>query len=415
MTQPQTSITAPELDADGLLARQAILDEKMSVVGYALLDRSGRAPGPARDADFLMHALSLASSTAVADKLTLFLRCSHETLASPHLELVSPERLVLEIALPPAVDAERIAAVAAQLKAARDKGFRLAFDHQALAPAWASWLAHASFVRLDLERLPAGVIEPVLKHVARLAMKNLKVIASGVETREQHASATALGVRLFQGQWFARPVLVRNQPVRAQHANILQLIHLLRNDGELEQIEEVLKRDPLLSLNLLRLVNAASNGLRHEVTSFRQATMLLGLQKLTRWAALMLAASGEGGSPALARIAATRGRLAELLVGERLDEKERDQAFVVGIFSLLDAITGQPLEAVLETVKLPGPVNDALLHRSGPFAPYLDLIEACESADEESFARAALVLGLSNHDVNMAHLQALAWAENMLS
>ena len=60
-------------------------------------------------------------------------------------------------------------------------------------------------------------------------------------------------------------------------------------------------------------------------------------------------------------------------------------------------------------------VVDALLHRSGDLAPLLDLAEACESANDEAFAKAADALRLSNRQVNSAHLQALSWAETLLN
>ena len=74
---------------------------------------------------------------------------------------------------------------------------------------------------------------------------------------------------------------------------------------------------------------------------------------------------------------------------------------------------GVPLERALETVALPQPVLDALLHNKGVFAPFLELTKACESGDDEAFARTAEALHLSNRQVNWAHLQALAWAESL--
>ena len=74
---------------------------------------------------------------------------------------------------------------------------------------------------------------------------------------------------------------------------------------------------------------------------------------------------------------------------------------------------GLPMEQALESISLSANVTEALLHRKGMFAPFLDLTLACESADDAAFARAATQLHLSNHQVNWAHLQALAWAENL--
>ena len=108
-----------------------------------------------------------------------------------------------------------------------------------------------------------------------------------------------------------------------------------------------------------------------------------------------------------------RGRLMELLAAEMLPPQECDNAFVVGAFSLLDVMLGVPLERALETVSLPEPVVDALLHKKGVFAPFLELTRACESGDEAAFAKNAEALHLSNRQVNWAHLQALTWAESL--
>lgn len=83
------------------------------------------------------------------------------------------------------------------------------------------------------------------------------------------------------------------------------------------------------------------------------------------------------------------------------------------MFSLLDAMLGIPLEEALESVALPEPVLDALLNHKGVFAPFLALTKACESGDDAAFAYNTELLHLSNHQVNMAHLQALAWADSL--
>jgi len=150
------------------------------------------------------------------------------------------------------------------------------------------------------------------------------------------------------------------------------------------------------------------------VTSFRHAVMLLGLKKLFRWAALLMTTSGAAGSgPALGQAAVIRGRLMELLAGYLLPTEECDNAFVVGIFSLLDAMLGIPLAEALATISLPQSVTDALLHHTGVLAPLLTLTLACENADDQSFGVAATALQLTGDQVNSAHLKALVWADQI--
>jgi EAL and modified HD-GYP domain-containing signal transduction protein len=154
--------------------------------------------------------------------------------------------------------------------------------------------------------------------------------------------------------------------------------------------------------------------MRSEVTSFKHAVMLLGLNRLFKWAALLLTTSHAGDMPpAVGTTAVARGRLMELLATELLPPEECDNAFVVGVFSLLDTMLGLSMEVALATVSLPESVTQALLQRQGPLAPFLELTIACETGDDEAFGRCATQLGLDNNQVNWAHVQALAWAETM--
>ena len=296
--------------------------------------------------------------------------------------------------------------------AAEKTTFRLAFNQQVLRRPYASWLPLAAFIKLDLSafkpELAAALVKFTRTHTTAC------IVAEKVETAAQHSLMESLGVTLFQGYWFAQPALVKARTPRPSHATIIQLINLMRRQADTVEIENLLKKDPTLSFNLLRFINSSGFGLSCEVTSFRHAVMILGLKKLFRWAALLLTTSrANGTAPAVGSTAVVRGRLMELLAAELLPAEECDNAFVVGVFSLLDTMLGMPLEDALASVALPEPVLDALLHGTGVFAPFLALTRACESGDDKAFAQNADALHLSNRQVNWAHLQALAWAESL--
>ena len=403
---PQSDLTA--------IARQAIVYQSGAVFGYELFDRSlpSATHNAASDAQLLFNVLSHADNGALIDNRTMFVNCTHASLAGGHLELVQPERIVLEI---PPVAGSNASEIQGRLQALADtraRGFRLAFNQTVLMPAYKEWLPLATFIKIDL-----SLVRPELVgRVVELAKKNsqAQLIAEKVETGEQHQQLADLGIKLFQGYWFAKPVLVTGQTVRPSQAVIIQLINLVRQQASTAEIEEVLKRDASLSFNLLRFINSSGFGLSCEITSFRHAVMILGLKKLFRWAALLLTTSRAAGvAPAVGTTAIVRGRLMELLAAELLPPEECDNAFVVGVFSLLDTMLGMSMEKALEAISLPEPVISALLLRRGALAPFLELTEACESANDEVFARAANELQLTNRQVNWAHLQALAWAESL--
>ncbi|WP_157443413.1 HDOD domain-containing protein [Curvibacter lanceolatus] len=399
-----------------MIARQAIVDASHKVVGYELFDRS-QASGDhtaATDVSLVFNALSHVGEEDLFGKLFLFVNCTHDSLAGGHLDLVNPERLVLEI--PPLDDAspqnvEHRLPILAQL---RQRGFRLAFGQYVLEPAYALWRPLATFVKLDLTLIANSDLKEVVKTARRST--DAALIAEKVETAEQYDRVSSLGVQLFQGYWFARPTLVKTRMVSPSQAHILQLLKLVRNQASTDEIEEVLKKDAGLAFNLLRLINSAGFGYAREVTSFRQAVMLLGLKKLFRWAALLLTATRADSSPAtIGNMAVVRGRLMELLAEQVMSPEDADNAFVVGIFSLLDVMLGVPLEQALETLTLPQTVMNVLLRKEGPYAPLLELAEACELGDEVRFNQACQALRLSGQQANWAHLQALAWADQMVN
>ncbi|WP_026431575.1 EAL and HDOD domain-containing protein [Paracidovorax oryzae] len=413
-TQPQEG--APTDDGNlAIIARQAIVDEHRAVFGYELFDRStaSDAHTAASDAALLFNALSYAGTEALVGKKTVFINCTHESLAGGHLELIHPEKVVLEVpTLADTASVEEIEGRLSTLEGLRTRGFRLAFSQNVLRRNYGSWLRMAAFVKLDMQAFRPELAEPLVKFAR--ANSQATLVAEKVETAEQHERMAALGVKLFQGFWFAKPALVKAQTIRPSQATIIQLINLVRKQASTAEIEDLLKKDPTLSFNLLRFINSSGFGLSCEITSFRHAVMILGLKKLFRWAALLMTTSRAGGSPpAVGQTAVVRGRLMELLAAELLPPEECDNAFVVGVFSLLDAMLGVPLEKALESVALPQPVVDALLHNTGVFAPFLELTKACESGDEVAFAKAAEALHLSNRQVNWAHLQALTWAESL--
>lgn len=406
-----TSSQPPE---SGRIARQAILNEERAIFGYELFDRSVSADAhtAASDAQLLFNMLSSADAESLASRKTLFFNCTHDSLAGGYLDLIAPERVVLEIPPLPIAEIDQIETRLAGLQDVQRRGFRMAFDYSVLTRSYESWLPLASFIKLDLSLLKPDVVTSFVR-LAR-EKSRAQLIAEKVETASQHQHLTGLGVKLFQGFWFARPVIVPGQSVRPAQANILQLINLVRKQASTDDIEDVLKRDPTLSFNLLRFINSAGFGARWEVTSFKHAVMLLGLNRLFKWAALLLTSSKAGDTPAaVGSTAVVRGRLMELLATELLHIDQWDNAFVVGVFSLLDTMLGISMTDAMATLTLPEEVTQALLHDSGPLAPLLALTIACETGDDAAFATAIQGLSLSNNQVNWAHLQALAWAETL--
>jgi hypothetical protein len=214
--------------------------------------------------------------------------------------------------------------------------------------------------------------------------------------------------------WFFLKGMPVSSKLDASHGQIVRVLNLVRKNAEIKEVEAALKQDVTLSFKLLRYINSAGFGLATQIQSFKHAVTLLGYDKLNKWLSLLLVtASKDAAAPALMQTAITRGRFMEILGAGAFDKTQTDNLFITGAFSLLDVLLGSHMDAVLEQMTLPEAISGALLQRSGPFAPWLELALASESEDAAGIQAKAVALGLDIAQVNRAQIEALVFADSL--
>jgi EAL and modified HD-GYP domain-containing signal transduction protein len=242
----------------------------------------------------------------------------------------------------------------------------------------------------------------------------LQLLAEKIETRHEFKTCKALAFSAFQGSHFAQTEILSARIINPAQARVIELLNMVRSNAEFTDIEAALKCDVGLSIRLLRYINSIGFGLSVQVRSMRHALTVLGYRQLYRWLSLLLLTSdGDTPNAVVARTALTRGRLTEILGEGRLSGYERDNLFIVGLFSLIDLILGVPMSKALDTLGLPENIREALLYRKGVYSIFLDLAEACEDGDWRQLNALAQKIGLTARQVNEAHLSALAWSSEV--
>lgn len=214
--------------------------------------------------------------------------------------------------------------------------------------------------------------------------------------------------------WFFLNTPASSKNLTPAHAQIIRLINLVRDEADIRDIEAILKQDVAISYKLLRYINSAGFGLMCEVQSFRHAVSILGYTNLRKWLSLLLVtASRTPGAPAMMQTSIVRGQFMEQVGAGFFDKSQLDNLFITGAFSLLPALLGTSMQAVLGEMNLPEPVVDALLYDSGEFAPFLELAKSCERFDPSALQKQMDILQLTPEQVNRAQISALAFADNL--
>ncbi|MYM27278.1 HDOD domain-containing protein [Duganella sp. CY15W] len=259
---------------------------------------------------------------------------------------------------------------------------------------------------------PSQALNQMLGHAGWKALAADKVLrADSALPKDLPAS-----VQWVEGDWFLAPPPKAVGTQAASRALALQLVQLVSADADTHEIEALLRQDPTLSYHLLRLVNSLGMGTGRRVTSFSQAILILGRSQLRRWLNLMLFSSREGDprSAMLLSRVAVRARSMELLskaCGE--DKPHQEQAFMVGMFSLLGALFGMPLEEVLKPLTVSESVQQALLSHEGDLGQLLCVVESAEREDFDAFNGCLQALQLDNATYNRIIIDAYLWMQSV--
>jgi len=397
---------------ENFIVREPLLDPKQGVVGYDLTwQETGGADGQADEEDlhalldFVAGQLSDEKSGWLLGNKLLFLEASPALLNSAAIQRMPAASTVLTLKHDDLADPAALAAV----KKLRSAGYGISLRGAELG----NDVLPTDISHLEV-RFSAGDFAAQARRYAALKKSSLRMVGRPVSNWQDYDACAMLGLDAFVGKLHLTP----RPGKRATGLNpaqqiIVQIMNLVAKNENLQKIEEIFKRDPGLSYELLRFINSAAFGLKTEVQSLRAALALLGYEALFQWLSLLLAtASSSGYSPVLMETAIIRGRFSELLGQKYLPKGESENLFVAGIFSLLDRLLGVSMEEVLASIKLSDQVAAALLTRSGPYGPYVALAEACE-LNSPLVGPLASSLKISPMEANLAHLSALAWAQKL--
>jgi EAL and modified HD-GYP domain-containing signal transduction protein len=147
----------------------------------------------------------------------------------------------------------------------------------------------------------------------------------------------------------------------------------------IDELEELLKQDAVLSLRVLRSIISAAFAIRREVRSLREALVLLGMGPIRKCASIWcLGQLSTGTTSELATMVMLRARMCEL-IAELVPGVDPNEMCLVGLCSLLDAMLNRPMKDALNQLPLSEVARNALLGEKNPLRSRLDTVMAYEA------------------------------------
>ncbi len=395
-------------------ARQAIFNRKLNVVAYELLFRDG--PNNA----FPDVEQNAATAKLIVDSQ---FNMGLEQLTSGKKALINfPEKSLLQ-KTPSVLPADKVIieiledvspnkAVYQAVRELFHLNYKFALDDYQHDARWEPFIKLCRLIKFDILQTPLQSIKAEVAQFKKL--KHIKLLAEKVETQAEFEMAKAMGFDYFQGYFFCKPQIMTQTDIDYNPALIINLYNeILKEELNLEFIAKTIHEDTALTYKLLRFINSGLFPTKEEISSVKQGLVYLGVAHVRKFLSLILTAHLAKGKPSeLIRLSVIRAHFCEI-VATKIAPGLKEQAFLCGLFSLLDAILDKSMEDVLQQLPLNEDIKNALFGYNSPLLRILELVRAYESGSWYRMQKAASSLRLTDADLPLFYAEAIKWADTL--
>jgi len=394
------------------IARQPIYNREKGVMGYELLYRNSSrnhanisdGEGGNASCETILNTFMHIGIDNIAGSALAFINLPREFIVNENLTPMFNEQAVLEILEDIKPDTEVINGI----KRLKNEGYQIALDDFVITDDLIPFIELADYIKFDIHALSRYEI---IKQFELCKKYNAQLIAEKIETHELYQFCHELGFDFFQGYFFSYPEMLKKKSLPSNKLVILNLIQKLQNpETDSNELEDILVQDISLSYKLLRYINSASFGLRREVDSIKDAIVLLGINNLKNWVSLIMMSKIVDSKPTELIIAGMiRGKMCELLAQKHHPEITH-QMFIIGLFSVLDALMDQPLIDLLDTVILSTDIKLALLDYEGNQGEIYKYVLQYEKSNWDELNKS----DIDAEEFIQSYLTAVNWADQSM-
>ncbi|MFT5756461.1 MAG: c-di-GMP-related signal transduction protein [Alteromonadaceae bacterium] len=401
------------------ISRQPILKVDNSTLGYRLRFRDDIE-------DILLQMSCSEHESKQGDKL----RLSFSQVTAGKLAFINFEGNVIELLMvkhlnstDTVINVNATSAPSKGLLSAllvlHELGYKICLENITDTTAWKSIYSAISYLALTTDIITQDNFISIIDQVGM--HPNVKLIATDVSTKASYDTAVQLGFSYFEGDFFAQPEKSQKREMSPGETSLAELLYLTSlNDVQLPKIIETVKRDVYLTYKILTYANTVFFKRREEVSTIKQAIVMLGLTELKRFVSILFTTQlSQLRSKELVRFSLYRGRFCEFMIELESDTAQTEEmcgeAFLVGLLSLIDVMFNEPIEQALKKLSLSEKIMGAILRQEGRLASYLELAKISEKGEWSNAFQLASSLDISKVHLMHSNSRSLLWANKQMA
>jgi len=399
------------------VARQPILDESNNTWGYLLLFRDSDDADRAVFTDDSEATMNLVANLPLCggiggSEAKIMIHFTAEDVLRGVYNAISLPNTIIILEETTKASPELLIA----LKDVRKSGYQVAINNFEGRPGCEALAEDADILIVDMFKKE----EAELEHIAAKAQVfgSPMIIAKRVEDAPALERAKNVGFQLFHGFFFKYPATDSGRKITSSEATRLKLFEIIeKNEPDFDALSTAIEADVSISYRLLNFLNSANFSFAATVTSIRQAVVLAGWKPIRNWLRLIILTdmTPSEKSKELSYISAHRAKLFETAALGGGYEDESDKLFMLGLFSLLDAMLDTQMGSIVEHLPVDDKIKAALCGKGNQYVLWLELVRAIENSDWDEVGVKAKELSLLPGTVAVSYQHAFTWADTFFA
>jgi metal-dependent hydrolase len=410
---------------DMLFARQPIFNTENKIVAYELLYRNEVKDDTSTDIEKTMDVITNVNTffsnfdTEVASK-RMFLNFDKNLLMDNIVDILSPLEHVIEILETVEQDKNIINRII-QLKR---RGYKIAIDDYTINYPHEDFVDLADYIKVDFI---ANSVQDIITLSKREKFKKKILLAEKVENETMHNLALKLNYKLFQGYYYAKPIVHKGNYISINVKTCLSIIRQLNTPDvtetgekfvDLYKISRSIEKDPVLTFKILQIANSVRANLYVKIDSILRAVTLLGYKKLNKWLKILLfqevKTRGKGRENLNKEVIKTiviRTSFVENIVAENPNLKDLlGEMVLASMIDLFDILFDMTVEEIVKSLDLSGNISDALLNEKGIVYIILLVLRSYERADWDKLEECCNLIGVDR--TRIAAIYQKSWEDS---
>ncbi len=356
-----------------VIARQPVFDREGKVYGYEVfLRRAGDLEHYPEDVSYNKATFIVAELIGeigverLSEGKKVFMNVTLDSILNRVLDLLFLDKMVFQIIPSKTEIGQSIYQNALKrIDELKEKGSIFAVKEEFYSSKYLDLMERSSIVEFTASSVDEGRAGAVRRN-------GKKVMVIKVETEKDFSKVKPLG-DLFSGNFLGPPSVVKEFEVAPfLKSTLLRMIGALNTAQSIKDFASIIASDVGMSAKLLRFVNSAYFARRKEIKDIVQACAYLGMENLKRFT-LLVATNDYVAveNPELWRRSLIRAMVAEE-IAKRLNSKLTNEAYIAGLFSLIDEILGVDKVEFLKEVNVDQSIVDAFTGKNQELSGILE-------------------------------------------